>query len=82
MLRGLVGPTLASLAAAATCLLMLRAGAPTPLWTMTSLAVGVGAFAGSMWIIDRRGLGEDLETVRRIMTGHKIAMKEHQTRLP
>jgi PST family polysaccharide transporter len=82
MLRGLLGPTIASLAAAATCLLVLRLGATTPLWTAASLALGVGAFAGCLWIIDRKGLSEDLETARRIMTGHKIAVKEHQTRLP
>jgi PST family polysaccharide transporter len=72
MLRGLVGPTISSLAAAAGCLLFLHFGAVSLGSTIISLVIGVGIFAACMLIVDRRGLTEDWETARRIMAGPKM----------
>jgi O-antigen/teichoic acid export membrane protein len=69
MLRGLVGPTISSLAAAASCLLLLHLSETGLGSTIASLAIGAGVFAGCMLVIDRKGLTEDWETVRRIMAG-------------
>lgn len=72
MLRGLVGPTISSLAAAAACLLLLHLGAPSLGTTIVSLVIGAGVFAVCMLTIDRKGLAEDWETARRIMVGPKV----------
>ncbi len=68
MLRGLVGPTISSLAAAASCLLVLHHAAGLGS-TIASLVFGVGVYAGCMLVIDRNGLIEDWATMRRIMAG-------------
>lgn len=72
MLRGLVGPTLSSLAAAAGCLLLLRQGSATLGWTIASLAIGIAIFASSMLIVDRKGLTEDWQTVRGIFATSRV----------
>jgi O-antigen/teichoic acid export membrane protein len=73
MLRGLVGPTISSVVAAASCLLLLHLSDTSLASTIVSLVIGAGMFAVCMSIIDRRGLTEDWETVRRIMAGPKMS---------
>lgn len=68
MLRGLVGPAVSSLVAAGVCLLMLREFAPSLGSTLVSLAVGLAAFTVCMFLIDRKGLTDDWQIVRRIAT--------------
>jgi O-antigen/teichoic acid export membrane protein len=73
MLRGMVGPAISSLVAAGVCLLMLELVSPNPGSTLISLAIGLAAFTVSMFLIDRRGLTEDWDIVRRIMTARGAA---------
>jgi PST family polysaccharide transporter len=68
LLRGMVGPGISSIAAAATCLLMIDAYPPSTALTLLSLAVGMITFLVSMLIIDRKGLTDDWQTVRRLLT--------------
>ena len=69
MLRGLVGPALSSLVAAGACLLMLQWLAPSLAATLVSLAFALAVFTASMFLVDRKGLTEDWDVVRRLMRG-------------
>jgi O-antigen/teichoic acid export membrane protein len=71
MLRGLIGPTVSSLVATAGCLLVLQLGPASVGWTIASLVIGAGVFAACMLVVDRRGVTEDWETVRRMIAGPK-----------
>jgi len=69
MLRGLAGPALSSLVAAAGCLAMLQWLAPSLAATLVSLAAGLAIFTASMFLVDRKGLTEDWDAIRRLMKG-------------
>jgi O-antigen/teichoic acid export membrane protein len=67
MLRGLVGPGISSLAAAGACFSVLRSFTPGIATTSGGLLVGLAVFAALMLLIDRTGLREDWEVIRRLM---------------
>jgi PST family polysaccharide transporter len=67
LLRGMVGPGISSIAAAATYLLTIDAYPPSTALTLLSLAVGSITFLVSMLVIDRKGLIDDWQTVRRLL---------------
>jgi O-antigen/teichoic acid export membrane protein len=71
VLRGLVGPAISSLAGAAACFLMLRWFSPGVAVTTAALIVGLVVFAVGMFALDREGLKEDWEIIRRLMKGGK-----------
>jgi hypothetical protein len=66
LLRGLVGPGISSVFAAVLCLLAIYAYPPSPMLTISSLALGALAFVISMLVIDRKSLIEDWHAVRRL----------------
>jgi O-antigen/teichoic acid export membrane protein len=72
MLRGLAGPTVSSLVAVAGCLLFSHFNGASLGSTIASLLVGSGVYVACMLLVDRRGLSEDWETARRIMSGPKL----------
>jgi O-antigen/teichoic acid export membrane protein len=72
ILRGLVGPAISSLVAAGACMSALHEF-PTSLgWTLTSLTFGFGIFAVSMLLVDKKGLVEDWQAIRRLMSVRKV----------
>lgn len=74
MLRGLVGPTCSSLAAATVCLFFLRQGPTTLGWTIICLLLGIGVFACSMLVIDRKDLVEDWIILRKIFASQRVGL--------
>jgi O-antigen/teichoic acid export membrane protein len=68
MLLGLVGPAISSLMAAGACLAALNAFPTSPIATVTCLIFGFVIFGACMFLIDRKGLIEDWEAVRRLMS--------------
>ena len=73
MLRGLVGPTCSSLAAATACLFLLQRAPATLGWTIICLLIGIGVFACSMLVIDRKDLVEDWVTLRKIFATQRAS---------
>jgi O-antigen/teichoic acid export membrane protein len=67
MLRGLVGPAISSLAGAGVCFLVLRWFSPGLAVTIAALVIGLIVFAVGMLSLDRDGLKEDWEVIRRII---------------
>jgi hypothetical protein len=67
MLRGLAGPALSSLVAASGCVAMLHWLRPSLAATLVSLAAGLAVFTACMFLVDRKGLTEDWDVVRRLM---------------
>jgi O-antigen/teichoic acid export membrane protein len=72
MLRGLVGPAISSSVAAGACLTALPTLPTSPAWTLTSLMIGLGFFVASMFIVDRKGLVEDWQAIRNLMSGRSV----------
>lgn len=72
MLRGLVGPAISSLIAAGVCLAALPAFPTNAGWMATSLLFGIGTFAVSMMTIDRKGLIEDWQAIRSVMSTRRV----------
>ncbi len=68
LLRGLAGPAISSLVAAAACMASLRAFPANLGWTLASLVFGFGIFAVSMLLVDKRGLIEDWQAIRQLLS--------------
>jgi PST family polysaccharide transporter len=73
LLRGLAGPALSSLVAAGACLAMLHWLTPNLAATLVSLAAGLAVFTAAMFVVDRKGLTDDWNVVRRLMKGSNAA---------
>ena len=73
MLRGLAGPALSSLVAAGACLAMLHWLTPSLAATLVSLAAGLAVFTAAMFVVDRKGLTDDWDVVRRLIRGSGAA---------
>ena len=67
MLRGLVGPGISSLVAAGACFAILSRLRLVSLRRSESLFAGLDVFTASMFLVDRKGLTEDWDVVRRLM---------------
>ena len=67
MLRGLVGPAISRVVAAAICFLMLRMFPPSAVLTTSSLAAGFASYVACMFLIDRVALLDDISTMRRLL---------------
>jgi PST family polysaccharide transporter len=66
LLRGLIGPAVSSLVAAGVCFFLIGAY-PTSTWlTLGSLLLGLGVFVATMLLIDRKGLLNDWQAIRRL----------------
>jgi O-antigen/teichoic acid export membrane protein len=72
LLRALFGPAISSLAAAGACIATLRAFPTSPGLTLTSLIFGLGIFAVSMLLVDKKGLIEDWQAMRRLMSARRV----------
>jgi PST family polysaccharide transporter len=73
MLRGLLGPAISSLIAAAICFLVLRMYPPSAVLTTSSLAIGFASYVACMFLIDRAALLDDLGTMRRLLLSRSPA---------
>jgi len=73
MLRGLLGPAISSVIAAAICFLMLRMFPPSSVLTTASLAIGFASYVACMFLIDRAALLDDLGTMRRLLLSRSPA---------
>ena len=67
VLIGLVRPALSSLVAAAVYLAIIDMFPRGVIWTCTCLASGLFVYALSMLLIDRRNLGDDWTSIRRVL---------------
>jgi O-antigen/teichoic acid export membrane protein len=72
LLRGLVGPAISSLVAAAACMASLQAFPASLGWTLASLFFGLGIFALCMLLVDRKGLIEDWQAIRRLVSVREV----------
>lgn len=68
MLMGLVGPAISSIVAAGLCFVALQALPESATGTLIGLFIGLVAFAACMLLIDRKGLIEDWESARNVMS--------------
>ena len=58
---------------------MLQWLAPSLAATLVSLAAGLAIFTSSMFLVDRKGLTEDWDVVRRLMKGAGSASAQAAT---
>ena len=68
MLRGLVGPAVSGVVAAASYLMIVHVFGGNITWMCIGLAGGLLAYGLSMILIDRRRLGEDWVIARKIIS--------------
>jgi hypothetical protein len=74
MLRGLIGPAVSSVVAAAVCRLILDLVSPG-LWpTLLALIAGLAVFVICMIVLDRKGLKQDWDVIRRLVSGPRLAV--------
>jgi O-antigen/teichoic acid export membrane protein len=73
MLRGLVGPAIASVVAAAAYLLVIDILGKDIIWIFVSLTAGLVVYIILMALIDRKNLVEDWTTLRRIISPRRFA---------
>ena len=73
MLRGLIGPAISTVIAAAICYLVLRMAPPSAALTISGLAIGFASYVACMFLIDRVALLDDFSTMRRLLLSRSAA---------
>jgi O-antigen/teichoic acid export membrane protein len=73
VIAGLIRPAIAGVVAAGVCLMVLDAIPPTGINTFIGLAIGSVAFVLSMFLIDRKHLGEDKIALLKMLAPKRFA---------